>query len=80
MRKTIVAMVVQLLAIASFLRAYFSLPKTEQEQWTWQIGTTVICIILVLAIVWELVDHMRSRPTRIASLRRNGSRDLCACG
>jgi hypothetical protein len=60
----IVAISVHLLAIASFLRAYFSLSKAEQEQSTWKIGITVICIILILAIVWELVDHMRSSPTR----------------
>jgi hypothetical protein len=64
MRKMIVAIFVHLLAIVSFLRAYFSLPTAEQEQFTWQIGISTICIILVLAIAWELVDYLRSRPTR----------------
>jgi hypothetical protein len=41
MRKTILAIVVQLVAIGSFLRVYFSLSKTEQEQSTWQLGTAV---------------------------------------
>lgn len=60
----IVAISVHLLAIVSFLRAYFSLSKAEQEQSTWKIGIAVICIILVFAIVWELVNHVRSSPTR----------------
>jgi hypothetical protein len=64
MRKMIVAISVHLLAIVSFLRAYFSLSKAEQEQSTWKIGIAVICIILVFAIVWELVNHVRSSPTR----------------
>jgi hypothetical protein len=64
MRKTIVAIIVHLLAIASFLRAFFSLSRIEQEQSTWQIGTAAICVILILAIVWELIDYKRSGPTR----------------
>ena len=70
MKKMFTTVAVQVLAIGSFLRAYFSLPKNEQDQLSWQVGTSIICIILFLTILWEIGDYYYSRPRSFRFLKQ----------
>jgi hypothetical protein len=76
MGRAIGTIIVHLLSLGTVVRLFIALPKAEQEQAIWQTGFALLCIILLVAIVWEVITYMRSGPRRYYLFKKRRIRNF----